>query len=248
MSDEEIKKAIFQCHPQKAPAPDGFNAGFFHSNWNTIGDEITKAIKLFFYFGKLIKELNHTFITLVPKTTNASQLNDYKLISCRNVMYKFISKVLSNRLQMVVEELISPNQIAFLKGSDCSLLALEIIREFNKPMGSRAFLKVDLQKAFDSVNSEFVYFIFHCMGFPSTWINWIKECLSSPTFSVMVNGSPAGYFPSNRGIRQEDPLSPYIFVLIMEFWSIHMELAMASGMIHPIKRSPHEHLSHTLFC
>jgi len=83
---------------KKSPGPDGFNDGFFHSNWNTIGDEVTKAIESFFYSGKLIKELNHTFITLVSKTTNASQLTDYRPISCCNVMYKFISKVLSIRL------------------------------------------------------------------------------------------------------------------------------------------------------
>jgi len=180
----------------------------------------------FFISGRLIKELNHTFLTLVPKTTSASHLTDYRLISCCNVLYKFISKVLANRLQKVIEEFISPNQSAFLKGrliSDCSLLAHEVVREFNKPMGSRARLKVDLQKAFDSVN--IIYFIFHCMGFPITWITWIKECLSSPTFSVMINGSPTDYFSSNQGIRQGCPHSPYIFVMVIKYWSIKMELS-----------------------
>ena len=89
----------------------------------------------------------------------------------------------------MVEKLISSNQNAFLKGrliSDCSLLAHEVIRYFNKPMGSRACLKVDLQKTFDSVNKEFVCSILHCMGFSTAWINWIKECLSSVSFSMMV--------------------------------------------------------------
>ena len=66
---------------------------------------------------------------------------------------------------------------------------------------------MDLQKAFDTVNREFVYYMFHCMGFSYRWLNWIKECLFSPTFSVMLNGSPNGFFKINRGIRQEYPLS-----------------------------------------
>ena len=174
VSNEEIKHAIFQCHPLKAPGLDGYNAAFFHSNWELVGEEVTQAVKSFFISRKLIRELNHTFLTLVPKGSNASQLSDFRPISCCNVLYKFISKVLANRLQQVVEELISPNQNAFLKGrliSDCLLLAHEVIRDFHKPMGSRACLKVDLQKTFDSVNREFVYFILHCTGFSAKWIN-----------------------------------------------------------------------------
>ena len=74
VSDEEIKHAIFQCHPLKAPGPDGYNAAFFHSNWELVGEEVTQAVKSFFISGKLIRELNHTFLTLVSKGTNASQL------------------------------------------------------------------------------------------------------------------------------------------------------------------------------
>ena len=123
------------------------------------------------------------------------------------------------------------NQSAFLKGRnicDASLLAHELVRDFSNPMGSRICLKVDLQKAFDTVNREFIYYMFHCMRFPYKWINWITECLSSPTFSIMLNGSPNGYFKSNRGIRQGEPLSPYLFVLVMEFWSITMDICNTS--------------------
>lgn len=81
------------------------------------------------------------------------------------------------------------------------LLAHELLRDFNKAHGKRSCIKIDLQKTFDSINREFVYYILHCMKFPPKWINWIKECISSPTFSVLVNGSSNGFFGSNRGIR-----------------------------------------------
>jgi len=85
------------------------------------------------------------------------------------------------------------------------------------------------------------------MGFPEKWIAWTKECLSTPTFSVLLNGSPTGFFTTNRGVRQGDPLSPYIFVLVMEFWSIQMDVALASGRIESIRRDVHNFVTHLLF-
>lgn len=102
-------------------------------------------------------------------------------------------------------------------------------------------------KAFDSINREFMYYMLHCMGFPYVWIEWIMECISSPTFLVMVNGSSEGFFSSNRGIRQGDPLSPYLFVLVIEFWSIQMDTAVAKGALHPFKRGVPNQISHLLF-
>jgi len=196
------------------------------------------AVKSFLNSGKLIEELNHTFLTVVPKNSHASHLTDFRPISCCNVLYKFILKVIASRLQQVVEELISPNQNAFLKGrliSDYSLLAHEVIRDFNIPMGSRPCLKVDFQKAFDGVNMEFVYFILHCMGFSATWVNWIKECLSNASFSVMVNGSLSGFFPSNWGINKEI-LSLYIYCCVDNGILVHSYgIIYGFGKLHPIK-------------
>ena len=122
-----------------------------------------------------------------------------------------------------------------------------MIRDFNKEHGRRACIKVDLQKAFDSINRELVYFIMHCMKFPPKWIEWIQACLSTPPFSVLVNGSPSGFFGSNKGIREGDHLSHYIFVMVMEFWSIKMELANDSGRIQNFKTQHALQISHLLF-
>jgi len=139
-----------------------------------IGNDVCKAVLYFFTSEKLLQAVNHTFVTLIPKLTNASHLNDFRPISCCNTPHKIITKVLANRLQHVIGELISPSQCAFPKDRlirDASLLAHELVRDFNNPMGSRICLKVDLKKAFDTVNREFVYYMFHCMGFSHKWIN-----------------------------------------------------------------------------
>ena len=114
----------------------------------------------------------------MPKSNNASSLADYRPISCCNVLYKLVTKIPSNRLMFIIEALISANQNAFLKGrqiSDCTLLAHELIRDFKKKIAKRACLKIDLQKAFDSVDREFIYYLMHCMGFPFKWIGWITD-------------------------------------------------------------------------
>ena len=111
-----------------------------------------------------------------------------------------------------------------------------------------ACIKIDLHKAFDCINREFIYYLLHCMKFPPKWINWIMECISSPTFSIiMVNCSPEGFFGSNRGIRQGDPISPYILVRAMEFLSIHIELGTEAGKVRPIRKGQENYVSDPLF-
>ncbi|XP_020258784.1 uncharacterized protein LOC109835211 [Asparagus officinalis] len=247
---KEIRNALFQMNADKAPGPDGFNAYFYQQNWNMISGDVVLAVQSFFKSGTILKQINHTFLTLVPKSKEATSIQDYRPISCCNVIYKIITKILANRLKMVIGELISKNQHAFLQGrhiGECSLLAHELLRDFNRNHGKRACFKIDLHKAFDSINREFVYYVMHCMGFPVKWISWIRACLSTPSFSVLLNGSSSGFFKSNRGIRQGDPLSPYIFVMVMEFWSIGMELAVISGKIQNFKTQHDLQVSHILF-
>ena len=117
----------------------------------------------------------------------------FRPISCYNTIYKIITKVLLNRLQQVIGDLISHNQSAFLKGrsiSDSLLLAHELVRGFNNPMGSRLCMKVDLKKAFDTVNREYIYYMFHCMGFSCKWTNWIKDAFPLLLFPLCSMAPP----------------------------------------------------------
>jgi len=138
----------------------------FQKNWETKGKDVTAVVLSFFMSGRLLKEINHTFVSLVPKSSAATSLTGFRPISCCNLLYKIITKVLANMLQHVIGELISPNQSAFLQGrhiTDATLLAHELIRDFNSPIGTKMCLKLNLQKAFDTVNREFVYHLMHCV-------------------------------------------------------------------------------------
>ena len=159
-SREEIIVAFLSIHPNKAPGPDGFNGHFFRETWDSIGKDIIAGVKYFFDTGRLLKELNATAITLLPKVKNPSSLHDFRPISCCSTIYKCISKVTANRLKRVLPSLIDKSQTAFIKGrhiSDNILLTQELFRNYHrKDSPVRGAIKVDLKKAFDYVRWEFI--------------------------------------------------------------------------------------------
>ena len=130
ISSEEVKSALFNIHPNKAPGPNGFNAFFFQRVWHIVGDDLTSAIQAFFVSGYLLKEVNHASLSLVPKVSNPSKLNDYRPISYCKTIYKCISKIIANRLKRVLPSLIDEAQSAFLQGrciSDNIFMAQELL-------------------------------------------------------------------------------------------------------------------------
>lgn len=144
------------------------------------------------------------------------EMRDYRPIACCNVLYKVVSKIIANRLKLLLPRIISDNQSAFVKGRllmENVLLAKELVKEYHKDtISPRCVMKIDISKAFDSVQWPFVLKSLAALGFPVKFIHWIKLCISSPSFSVQVNGDLAGYFQSARGLRQGCSLSSYLFV------------------------------------
>ncbi|CAA7026594.1 unnamed protein product [Microthlaspi erraticum] len=222
-SSEEIKEAFLSLPKNKTCGPDGFTPEFFTSCWTVVGGEVTAAVKEFFSSEKLLKQWNATNLVLIPKITNASRTTDFRPISCLNTLYKVISKLLAKRLKSVLPSVISHSQSAFLLGrllSENVLLATEIVQGYNMPnVSPRGMLKVDLRKDFDSVRWDFVISVLKGLNMPDKFVGWISECLTTPCFYVSVNGVEGGFFKSSRGLRQGDPISPYLFVLVMEVFS-----------------------------
>ena len=116
VSADDIKRVLFSMDDNKAPGPDGYTSAFFKKAWNIVGEDFCSAVKDFFSSGEMLKQLNHSTIALVPKSANANSAADYRPISCCNVTYKVISKLLAERLAHVLKDIISPSHNAFLSG------------------------------------------------------------------------------------------------------------------------------------
>lgn len=250
-SDEDIKAAFFGLPSNKACGPDGFPVEFFKAAWSCIGAEVTAVVREFFISGNLLKQWNATTIVLIPKFPNASCTSDFRPISCMNTLYKVIARLLTDRLQKLLSCVISPSQSAFLPGrllAENVLLATEMVHGYNwRNISPRGMLKVDLRKAFDSVRWEFIIAALLALGVPTKFINWIHQCISTPTFTVSVNGCCGGFFKSAKGLRQGDPLSPYLFVLAMEVFSKLLHSRFDSGYIRYHLKASDLYISHLMF-
>lgn len=235
----------------KSPGPDGYSVEFLRASWDTVGEGITSAVREFFRNGRLLKDMNTAAIALIPKKPEACCLTDYRPISCCNIVYKLISKIIANRLKPILTECVSPNQAAFLKGRSLGenvLLATELTKDYNKSSCLRsAMLKIDIRKAFDTVCWDFVLKVLESQQFPTMFIAWIKECISSPRFSVAVSGELADFFAGKKGLRQGDSISPYLFIMLMEVLSRMLDKAESDGTyrLHPLCSSPK--VTHLLF-
>jgi len=115
-SKEEFRDAIFSMHPDKCPSPDGYNPGFYQHLWSNCSEDIFKDCYEWLETGQFPASLNATNIALIPKGNIQTTMKDWRPIALCNVLYKLISKILANRLKVVLPKCISDNQIAFCSG------------------------------------------------------------------------------------------------------------------------------------
>jgi hypothetical protein len=232
---EEVGAALNQMSPLKAPGPDGFSADFYQKNWANVGREVSNAVIHILNNGSMNKDINSTYLALIPKIANPTCVTEFRPISMCNVVYKLVAKTLANRLKSILPDIISPNQSAFISGrliTDNVLAAYETLHTMHSRMwGKVGFMavKLDMSKAYDRVEWDFFEAIMYRMGFGQKWIEMIMMCVKSANFEILVNGIPTGRIYPSRGIRQGDPISPYLFLLCAEALSMLLTKADQRG-------------------
>ncbi|KAG8373689.1 hypothetical protein BUALT_Bualt11G0050700 [Buddleja alternifolia] len=184
--------------------------------------------------------MNHTFIALIPKCNKPILAKKFRPISLCNVAHKMCSKITASRLKLHLDNLISPTQMAFVPNRnicDNSIISHEKMHYLHNTRGKKGFMaiKVDMAKAYDRVEWSLLCSILERFGFSKKFVHLIHQCMSTTSFSVLINGSPFGMINPSRGIRQGDPFSPYLFIIYFELLSRMLTRLENLNLINGIK-------------
>jgi len=250
VTEDELKETLSSFQKDKSPGPDGWTIEFFQELYDFLGKDILRVVEDSRQSGRIPASMNSTFIALIPKTDNPTSLEEFRPISLCNCIYKIISKIIARRIKGILSSNISMEQFGFLKGRqihEAIGVAQEGLHSMKKMKVKGAVLKIDLSKAYDKVSWLFLRLLLTHLGFHINVIRWIMSCITTVSFSILINGSATPFFHSERGIRQGCPLSPLLFLLVAEGLSRAIAEAKRNGSFKGIRISPSLSITHLLF-
>eukprot|EP00253_Pinus_taeda_P027310 PITA_27310 len=238
VTEEEVCDVLKEMQKGKAPGPDGFNVYFFKVCWNIVKQDILKVVEDSRLNTTMLKALNASSISLIPKQDLAQTPDKYRPIALCNVVYKIISKVVANRLKPLLPSLVSGEQFGYVEGRQILnniIQAHEVVHSLTSKRQAGMIMQLDIAKAYDKVNWSYIKKILMAFGFDHNWVRLVMALVTSSSFSILVNGSPSEVFIPSRGLRQGDPLSPLLFILMMEGLGRAIKQAKATGKIKSIQ-------------
>lgn len=188
--ETDVKNAVMEMAPLKAPGPDGLHVVFYQKMWNIIGKSVFKMTKDFFDTSKLTEGMNDTIITLIPKTENPERLVNFRPISLCNVSYKIITKTMTNRLKEVMKEVVGPNQSSFVlcrQISDNIIIYQEVLNTMRRKRKGKGLMvfKIDLENAYDRLSWDFIKDTLTEVGMGETWTRNIMSCVETARLSIL---------------------------------------------------------------
>ncbi|CAA7048639.1 unnamed protein product [Microthlaspi erraticum] len=207
-----------------------------------VGESVERIVLDFFETGQLPEGMNDALVVLIPKVEKPEQVTQFRPISLCNVLFKTITKAMVTRLKSIMPKLIGLAQSSFIPGRlsvDNIVVVQEAVHSMRRKKGKKGWmlLKLDLEKAYDRIRWDFLEDTLRVARFPDKWVNWIMRCVVGPSMHVLWNGEKTAPITPLRGLRQGDPLSPYLFVLCLERLCHLIDCSITKGEWKPIRLS-----------
>jgi Reverse transcriptase (RNA-dependent DNA polymerase) len=216
---EELKEVVFGSNSSGAPGPDGFSFAFYPHFLVKVQDDLMLLLQHFYNISLKTAKLNHAMVCLLPKENDATVIQKFRPISLVDCSYKIISKVLTNRLSGIVNDIVDEAQTSFIQGKfilDNVLAAHEIIYYVKLYKHKGIIFKVNFEKSYDRISWSFLKELLLSRRFGPKWTAWIDNMLMGAQTCIKFNGNLTPYFSCKRGLRQGDPLSPFILDLVTD--------------------------------
>lgn len=238
ITENEVWDVVKNLPPDKAPSPDGFTGRFYKSCWGSIKDDVMAAIgAVHSGDSRALQALDSALLVLIPKQEEAINIGDYRPISLIHSFAKLVTKILANRLAPKLQTMVATNQSTFIRGRsihDNFSLVQHMARYLHNRKEPRLLVKLDITKAFDSVSWSFLLELLHHLGFGDRWCNLICNLLSTSTTRILLNGQPGDTLHHRRGLRQGEPLSLMLFIMVMDMLTALVAKADSLNLLKPL--------------
>eukprot|EP00253_Pinus_taeda_P032611 PITA_32611 len=238
VTEDELLSAIKSFKKDKSPGPDGWPIEFFMHFYDMFKMDLLRMVEASRMSGNIHSALSSTFIALIPKKYRSDSFQDFRPISLCNTLMKIISKIVAKRLKPILNIFISRDQHAFLKDRniwDVVAMTQECLYSMVMNNTEAAILKIDLKKAYDCVDWGLLRILLAKVGLRKKGIEWVMACVENVQYSIIINGIPSSFFKAERGLRQGCPLSPLLFILVMNSLSLQINKAVADRRCRLVK-------------